>query len=197
MELQQAASIVMQVAMGLGLAACAGLRAFLPLFAVGVAGRLDLLPLSSSFAWLESWPALTVFGVAVVVELLADKFPVIDNFLDAVQVLTKPVAGMAVAASVLTELTPLQAAVFAIILGGGTAGTVHVLKAKTRLVSSAVTAGLGNPLLSLLEDVVAVAGSIVSMLLPLLALVVLLLAVVLLWLGLRHRRASSVPAAVG
>ena len=66
--------VAAQVAMGVGLAACAGLRAFLPLFVVGVAGRLDVLPLSEPFAWLASAPALTVFGAAVLTELLADKF---------------------------------------------------------------------------------------------------------------------------
>ena len=64
-----------------------------------------------TFQWLESWPALTVLGVAVVTEILADKFPVVDNFLDAAQTFVKPVAGTILAASVLSELSPLQARV--------------------------------------------------------------------------------------
>ena len=146
-SLAEAAALIVQIAMGLSLAACAGLRAFLPLFVVGVAGKFDLLPLLRSFEWLESWPALTVFGVAVVAELLGDKFPVIDNALDAIQIFVKPVAGVILMTCVLTELSPLQAAVLGLIAGSTAAGVVHVTKAKLRLASTATTAGIGNPFL--------------------------------------------------
>ena len=171
----ESAALITQIAMGISLAACAGLRAFLPMFVVGIAGRLDYIPLTSFFEWLESWPALTVFGVAVLAELLADKFPVIDNALDVVQSFVKPIAGMILAASVLTELTPLQASVFGIVAGGSAAGTVHLAKAKTRLVSSVATVGTGNPLLSFVEDVLAFVGSLAAMLAPLIALLLLML----------------------
>src|SRR5512145_2759755 len=111
-------AVAVQIAMGLGLAASAGLRAFLPLLVAGVAGRLDLLPLSESFAWLGSTPALVVFGVAVVAEVLGDKIPVVDHFLDALHTLLKPIAGTVVAASVLTDLPPLPATVLSLITGG-------------------------------------------------------------------------------
>ncbi len=78
-------AVLAQIAMGLSLAACAGLRAFLPLFVVGAAGRLEWIPLTDSFAWMTSWPALLVFGFAVLTELLGDKFPLVDHFLDALQ----------------------------------------------------------------------------------------------------------------
>lgn len=61
----------------LGLAACAGLRAFMPLFGAGVAARWTDLPLSDSVAWLGSDTALVPFGVATVIEVLADKIPVV------------------------------------------------------------------------------------------------------------------------
>ena len=48
----EAGALIVQIAMGVGLAACAGLRAFLPLLVVGVAGKFELVPLSESFEWL-------------------------------------------------------------------------------------------------------------------------------------------------
>ena len=123
--------VISQVVMGIGLAASAGLRAFLPLLIVGVAGRFEVLPLSDTFDWLASTPALVVFGVAVVVEVLADKFPVVDSALDSIQVFVKPVAGTILAASVITELSPLQTAVLALATGGVVAGGVQLAKAKT------------------------------------------------------------------
>jgi hypothetical protein len=182
------AAVLVQVAMGISLAACAGLRAFLPLLLVGAAGRLDLLPLTRSFEWLESWPALTVFGVAVLAEFLADKFPVVDHVLDTVQTFVKPVAGTILMASVLSELTPLQATVLGLVAGGTAAGTVHVGKAKLRLASSITTAGTANPVVSFIEDLAALAGTLASLVLPLLMLCLLLLAVLLGWIAFRQWR---------
>ena len=85
----EAGGILLQVAMGVSLAACAGLRAFLPLLVVGAFGRLGFVPLTGAFEWLSSWPALAVFGVAVVVELAADKFPVVDHLLDGGPVMNR------------------------------------------------------------------------------------------------------------
>lgn len=185
--LSQAGALLSQLAMGIGLAACAGLRAFLPLFVVGVAGRLDVIPLTQRFEWLASTPALLVFGVAVITELLADKFPVVDHFLDAVEIWVKPIAGTVLAASVLSELTPLQATVLGVFAGGTAAGTVHVAKAKLRLASTATTLGAGNPVLSFLEDVVAFVGSLTAIVVPLLILLLLLIALTLaVWWLLRR-----------
>ena len=56
-----------------------------------------------------------------VFEILADKFPLVDNALDAVQGLVKPVAGAFVMATVVTDWTPLYATVVCMIAGGTTA----------------------------------------------------------------------------
>jgi uncharacterized membrane protein len=174
--------------MGIGLASCAGLRAFLPLFVVGLAGRLDLVTLSESFSWLESWAAIVVFGVAVVIEVLADKFPVVDNLLDSVQTFVKPIAGSLVMATVVEDWTPLYATVFWIVMGGSSAGLVHITKAKLRLVSTATTAGVGNPVLSTSEDVGALAGTVGSIAVPPVMVIVLAVGVVLAWVVLRRFR---------
>ncbi len=180
--------VLIHVSMGIGLAACAGLRAFLPLFVVALAGKLEFVTLSDSFAWMASWPALFVFGAAVVAEVLSDKFPIVDNLLDSVQVFVKPIAGALVAATVVEDWAPLYVTVVAIIGGGSAAGLVHVAKAKVRLLSSATTAGLGNPVLSVSEDVGALAGSVGSLLVPQVVVAVLLLGAVLAWLAFRSSR---------
>ena len=46
-----------QIMMGIGLAGAAGLRAFVPLLVVGIAGRYELIPLSARFEWLATNPA--------------------------------------------------------------------------------------------------------------------------------------------
>jgi len=178
--------LVVQIAAGIGLAACAGLRAFLPLLVVGACGRAGWIGLSSPFDWLASWPALIVFGVAVIIEVLSDKIPVVDHLLDVVQGVVKPAAGAALVVAVVTDLTPLQSTVLGILGGGGAAAVVHVAKAKVRLLSSAVTSGLGNPILSVMEDLVTGLGSFVAILAPILVLLFFVIALVLLFLLLRR-----------
>lgn len=186
--METATAVVVEVAMGIGLAACAGLRAFLPLLVVGVAGRVGVVTLSEPFAWLASWPALVVFGVAVVTEILSDKIPVVDHVLDVIGGVVKPVAGTVLAASVLSDFTPLQSAVIGIVLGGGSAGLVHLTKAKLRLFSSVTTAGLGNPLLSLGEDVASLVGSMIAIAFPLILLVLVASSIVFLAMARRSLR---------
>jgi len=187
---QEGSLMFAHILMGIGLAAVSGLRAFLPLFVVGAAGRMDWVPLSESFNWLESTPSLIVFGAAVLIELTADKFPIVDHALDAVQSLIKPLAGAFVMATVVADWAPLYVTVLSIIVGGSAAGAVHLTKAKVRLLSTATTAGIGNPLLSASEDSVALAGSVGSILAPPLLLFVLLLlsAAALAYLITRQRR---------
>src|SRR5512134_2229735 len=79
---------------GIGLAACAGLRAFLPLFAAGMAARFLHWELAPSVDWLSNDAILIATGVATVLEILADKIPFVDNVLDAIQTVAAPVAGV-------------------------------------------------------------------------------------------------------
>jgi hypothetical protein len=184
------------LATGASLAACAGLRAFLPLFAVGLAGRLGVVPLSAGWSWLAESPALWIFGAAVLIELAADKIPLVDHVLDAVQVLVKPLAGALVMATALADTTPLQATVLAILAGGAIAGGVHLVKAKLRLLATAFTAGTANPLLSAAEDLSAATAAVLALIAPLLALAVVGAAVSILALALRRggRRAGAQSA---
>jgi hypothetical protein len=178
--------------MGIGLAASAGLRAFLPLLVISIAGKVGWVPLADRFEWLATWPAVIVFGVAVVMELLADKIPLIDNLLDTLHVWLKPVVGALLAVAVLTELEPLPATVLGIMAGASSAGIVHIVKAKARLLSSALTAGIGNPILSLIEDIVALIGSILSVIVPFLIVVVVALAIIGIYVAVRR---FALPAA--
>lgn len=192
-SMQDWAVLALQVAAGVGLAASAGLRAFLPLLATGVAGRLGWITLSGPFDWLSSTPALVVFGVAVLTEFASDKIPFVDHFLDLLQGFVKPVAGTVLAASMFTHLTPLQATVLGILVGGSTAGAVHLIKAKLRLVSSLFTGGLANPLLSAVEDGLSLTGTALSLLVPVLMIV---LVVTMLALLILVARRSAPGAAV-
>ena len=168
--MDQTASVAFQVAAGIGLAACAGLRAFLPLFLVSAGARLGWVEPAAPFQWLSTWPALILLGVAVVVEVLSDKIPLVDHALDVVQAVVKPAAGAVLAMAAFGDVAPEHKLLLGVVAGGGTAGVVHAVKAKVRLASSFTTAGLGNPFLSFAEDVLSTIGTLMALVVPFLLL---------------------------
>ena len=148
--------LLQSIALGIALAACAGLRAWLPLFAVGLSVRLGVVPLGDSFRFLGSNTALTVFAIATVIELIADKIPVVDHALDALSTFLKPIAGMVLAASVLwTVDDPIVAIALGVMVGAPASLVPHTAKATLRGVLSPITGGLAAPVLSIFEDVIA------------------------------------------
>jgi hypothetical protein len=175
--MEQGVALAVQLMMATSLAACAGLRAWLPLLAMGLLGRAELITLHDSFEFLAGTPALVVFGVATVVEVLADKVIALDHALDVLSTFIRPVAGTVLAAAALSELDPLFATIAGLVLGGGTALTVHAGKAAARAKASAfapVHGGLGNALLSLAEDAAALIGVPLAVFVPVLAFVLAL-----------------------
>ena len=60
---------LLSLGVGVGLAAAAGLRVFLPLLLLGSAARLGWIPLTDGFGWLASGAGLSALGVATVLEI--------------------------------------------------------------------------------------------------------------------------------
>jgi len=172
----------------IGLAACAGLRAFLPIFGVGLAARLLGWPLPSGLDTLASDTALLIFGIATLVELAADKIPVVDNILDAIHTVIGPVLGILAAYIPFSNLPLPYALALAIMTGATVAGGVHALAATSRIKSSVLTVGIANPVLSVIEDILAISTLVVTILAPVL---VLLVFAGVIFLILRRRRTRA------
>ena len=137
--------VLIAVAAGIVLAASAGLRAFMPLFGVGLASRLLDWSIAPSMDWLSTDVGLIALGIATVVELAADKLPMVDHALDVVHTIAGPVAGALVTFSIWGDLPPAMSAILAIALGAPVAGAVHAISATTRVKSSVLSAGAFNP----------------------------------------------------
>jgi Domain of unknown function (DUF4126) len=182
-------------AFGVVLAATAGLRAFLPVFSASLAAWLTNLPLPDNLAWLERPQTVVIFGVATLLEILGDKVPLVDHVLDGIQVLLKPVLAVLAATPFLYQLAPEHSVAIGILVGAPLALGVHSAKATVRLGSTATTGGVGNPLLSVAEDLAAVTSIILGFLVPVFALV--LMAVTIFFLARlafrvrRRRRAAA------
>ncbi|MGI8853908.1 MAG: DUF4126 domain-containing protein [Methyloceanibacter sp.] len=191
--------LAVSIALGIGLAAATGLRVFLPLLIVSGASYAGYLPVGENFAWLATPGAMTLLGVAAIVEILAYYIPGVDNLLDTIATPAAFVAGTVVAAAVITDLPPMVKWATAIIAGGGIAGATHGMTALLRAKSTVFTGTLGNPVIATAES----GGSLIVSLLALAApLAAILLIVAFFWLTIRllrriTRRAPSPEARHG
>ncbi len=186
--------ILTNVFAAFGLSGSAGLNAYLPLLVVALMARFtNLIQLGKPWDVLESWWVIGTLAVLLVVEFFADKVPAVNHANDAIQTFVRPTAGavlFAASTGVVARLDP----VVAIILGLLVAGGVHA--AKSLLLRPAVTAttgGLGNPVVSVVEDVVALVVSLLAVILPVVMTFLLCLFIALI-IGWLWRRADRAPA---
>ena len=180
-----------------GLASSAGLNAYIPLLIVALAARFPVgepwLRLAGPYDVLGSWWAIGLITVLLLVEMTVDKIPAVDTVNDVIQTFVRPAAGalvFAANADIVTDVSPLLALGAGLVLAGG----VHATKATVRPAVTASTAGTGNWLVSLLEDLVAVFVSVLSLLIPVvmsLLLIILFAYIIASVLRRRRRRAVS------
>lgn len=159
----------LSVCLGLGLAAAAGFRVFVPPLVASLAARADWVELGGGFDWMASDAALAAFAVATGLEVLAYYVPWVDNLLDTVATPTAVVAGILVSGALFTDMHPLLRWSLAIFAGGTVATSVQALTVAARAASSLGTGGLGNPVVSTLETVGSAALSALAVLVPVLA----------------------------
>lgn len=152
-----ASLVLSSLALGLILSITCGLRAFLMPFALACAQALGWVDLGSNLSWIGSPLAIGTFGCAIVIEVLADKVPALDHAMDVMHTVAKPLTGALATMALMGNTDPVFATVAALASGGVVAGGTHLTKALVRVGSTGTTAGMGNPVLSVLEDVAAVA----------------------------------------
>lgn len=179
---------------GLGLAAAAGFRVFVPPLVLSLAARSGHFELAPGLGWLASDAALITFAVATVLEIGAYYIPWLDNLLDTLATPTAVVAGVLLAAAALGHLDPWLRWTLAVVAGGGLAAVFQGVTAGARGLSSLTTGGVGNPLLATLEAGASLVLAVLAVLLPVAALVAvaaLLYLLVSRWVFRRSRREAA------
>jgi hypothetical protein len=189
---------VLESLTGLGLATSAGLNAYIPLLAIGVLARYtDLITLPGNWSWMENGWTLAIVAMLLAVEFVADKVPVVDHVNDVIQTFVRPTAGglaFGAASSSQTVTVTDPGSFFSshqwvpIAVGGAISLGVHGMKAASRPVINATTAGFGAPVASTIEDIVSVSMALVAIILPVLVLLFVLLLFVGFWWMMRRRR---------
>ncbi len=141
-------------AVGVLLAWLAGIRAYLTVFGVGIAGALGWLDLPPALEVTASPWVLGVSGALAVTEFLADKIPGVDSGWDLLQTLARVPAGAFLAAAALSPDGELGAGMLA--AGAGVAFTSHAIKAGSRALLNTSPEPVSNWTASATEDVVVV-----------------------------------------
>ncbi len=186
--------LVMGLALGVALAAAAGLRVFLPLLVMNIAAMSGALPveLGENWQWLGSPLGTVIFGAATAVEIAGYYLPWIDNLLDTIATPAAALAGTVVTAALLGDVDPTLKWVLAAVAGGGAAGTVQMFTVGTRAVSTGTTGGVANPAVSTAEAGGSLLVSILAIALPFIVGIVVVL--ILAWLiGKLIRRRKTAP----
>ncbi len=186
-----------QYALAYALTTTAGVRALLPLAAASIAAHAGWIHPSGEFAWLGH--ALTMWiliGVAVV-EMAADKVPLVDHAMHVVQVVSKPAAA-AILIGGTTHPHSNEELIFLMVIGALNALGIHGAVVAARGVSTVGTGGLANPVLSTVEDTGSIGAVVLAFLAPMVAAVVaLILSVCLLifarrlYMRRRRRRVAT------
>jgi len=165
-----------------GLAGAAGLNAWIPLLAAGLLDRAGQLQLAEPYDAIATTPGLIVLGTLFVLDFVGDKVPAIDSLLHAVGTVVHPASGAIVFAGPTETPTDIPSIVL-FALGASVAGSLHATRATIRPASTTLTAGAGNPVLSLGEDLSSAALSVLAVLAPLVGFLILLVVAVtaVLW----------------
>jgi len=183
--------IIIAIAIGIGLSASCGFRVFVPMLVASIAARTGIFPAQEGFQWLASWPAIFCFGTATVFEILGYYIPFIDNLLDTV---TTPLA-IGAGTLLLTSVLPIDNDLLkwsgGFIFGGGAAATIQGGSVLTRLASSKLTAGIGNPIVATGEHVAAIGTSVLSLFIPMVIAIFILALIIFFIIKFRKRLLKS------
>ncbi len=164
-----------------GLALTCGINAYLPLFVLGVLSRTGTISLQPGFSWLLAPAVLAGLLVLALVDLVADKIPVLDHAWDIPHTVARPIAAILCVAAVLDTNSDITRTLVAL-LGGALGGSVHTGKAAARLASSSGGGGLLSLPISIAEDLAVIVLLVLSFAAPAVTLALGVIALALfLW----------------
>ena len=179
--------ILLALPAAFGLAGASGLNASLPLLIVSALARAGLVHLAPPFDALQSDVAFYGILCLAVVEFATDKVPALDSVGHFVMAPLAAASGAIVFGSqtgAIRDVDPGVTVVMSLLVGAGTAATVHVARAAARPVANVVLMG---PVVSTFEDLSSAILSMVALLAPLLVPLLLVGGAVGFWALMRGR----------
>jgi len=158
--------IAIGICLGIGLAASAGFRVFVPLLVANLSSMLGLVHLSHGFEWMGTWVSFAVFLSATVIEVGAYYIPWLDNALDTIAIPLAAISGTLLSVTFITDVPPVVQWTLGIIAGGGSAALIKTGASMARLKSSLFTAGWANWIIATFEHFASIVMSVLTVLAP-------------------------------
>ena len=166
-------NLIGTLAIAMGSSWVSGIRLYAAVATLGLLGRFAHLRLPGELTLLTSWWVIGIASALFVVEFFADKIAYVDSVWDVVQTFIRIPAGAVLAAAAFGDFDR-SVQLVALLLGGGLAFSAHATKASARAAINLSPEPASNIVVSLLEDVVALASMVLAYLLPVVLIVLVL-----------------------
>lgn len=188
---------LMSYMMSFGLAAGAGSRACTVILGLGLFHHTEYFELSSTYAWIASFPVMLILAFFAILNILADCFPDISELNDILQYLPGLVGGfLAFAAATGSVDGDIMHLVVSGVLGGSISTGVRFVRNSLSDMSRELSADLGvkapHTTRAVMETGAAGATVAFSMFVPILAFIsVLLLVGGVFYMMKRHKKKTN------
>ncbi len=187
-------NLISTLAIAMGAGWVSGINLYAAVATLGLLGRFSSLQLPGELDVLTNTWIIGLAALLYTIEFFADKIPYFDSAWDAVHTFIRIPAGAVLAATAFGDFDR-GVQVAALLLGGGLAFSAHGTKASARAAINLSPEPVSNIVVSLIEDVVAVASILLSVFLPL-VMVVFLAAFLVLSIYMFPRMVRVLRAAV-
>ncbi len=169
------------LSLALGTAWTSGINLYATVTVLGLLQKFGATKLPGGLDVLDNWWIIGVAGGLYLVEFFADKIPYVDSVWDVVHTFIRVPAGAIVAYAATNELDP-SVSVVATLVGGGLAFSSHGVKSALRVGANMSPEPVSNWALSLVEDVIAFAGTLLAVFAPfIIASVLAIFIIVFIW----------------
>jgi hypothetical protein len=175
-------NLIQVLGLAFGTAWTSGINLYATVAVMGLLEHYKLAHLPGGLHVLDNWWIIGIAMALYVIEFFADKIPYVDTVWDAIHTFIRVPAGAAIAAAATSDINP-TVQVVAFLVGGGLALSTHGSKATIRASANASPEPFSNWLLSIFEDIIAVAAAVLAVLHPIVILMVIgVFLLVLAWI---------------
>jgi hypothetical protein len=169
------------LSLALGTAWTSGINLYATVAVLGLLQRLGSVHLPGGLDVLDNWWIIGIAGGLYIIEFFADKIPYVDSVWDVVHTFIRVPAGAAVAYAATDQMDP-SVSTIAALLGGTFAFSSHGTKAALRAGVNLSPEPVSNWVLSIVEDIIAFAGTLLAVFAPaLIAIVLIIFALFFFW----------------
>lgn len=175
--------------LALGTAWTSGINLYATVSVLGLLQKFSAIKLPGGLEILDNWWIIAIAGGLYLVEFVADKVPYVDSVWDVVHTFIRVPAGAVMAYAATTDTNATVMVIFTL-LGGGLALSSHGTKAALRAGANLSPEPVSNWVLSIVEDVIAIVGTVLAVIAPfVIAIVLIIFTIFFLWFAPKVFRA--------